>query len=50
VIEGYTTQGQFDHVYMQALVFGQWIPMDPTEQRYMGWSPPDPVTQAIEVV
>jgi transglutaminase-like putative cysteine protease len=50
VIEGYTMPGQFDHVYMQALVFGQWISMDPTEQRYMGWSPPNPITQAVEVI
>jgi transglutaminase-like putative cysteine protease len=50
VIEGYTTPGEFEHVYMQALVFGQFISMDPTEQKYMGWSPPNPVSQAVEVI
>ena len=50
VIEGYTTPGEYEHVYMQALVFGQFISMDPTEQKYMGWSPPNPVSQAVEVI
>ena len=50
VIEGYTTPGEYEHVYMQALEFGQFISMDPTEQKYMGWSPPNPVSQAVEVI
>ncbi len=50
VIEGYTTSGEYEHVYMQALVLGQFISMDPTEQKYMGWSPPNPVSQAVEVI
>jgi transglutaminase-like putative cysteine protease len=50
VIEGYTTPCEYEHVYMQALVFGQYISMDPTEQKYMGWSPPNPVSQAVEVI
>jgi transglutaminase-like putative cysteine protease len=50
VVEGYTTPGEYEHVYMQALVFGQFISMDPTEQKYMGWSPPDPVSQLVEII
>jgi len=50
VVEGYTTPVEYDHVYMQALVFGQFISMDPTEQHYMGWSPPDPVSQLVEMI
>lgn len=50
VVEGYTTPGEYDHVYMQALVYGQFISMDPTEQNYMGWSPPDPVSQFVEII
>jgi hypothetical protein len=48
VVEGYHAPGEYEHVYMQALVFGQFIPMDPTEQHHMGWSPPDPVSQLVE--
>lgn len=50
IVEGYTTPGEYEHVYMQALVFGQFISMDPTEQKYMGWSPPDPVSQLVEMI
>ena len=50
VVEGYSVPDEYDHVYMQALVFGQFISMDPTEQKYMGWSPPDPVSQLVEMI
>jgi len=48
VVEGYRVPGEYEHVYLQALVFDQFISMDPTEQKYMGWSPPNPVAQMVE--
>jgi len=30
----------FTHVYLEALCKGNWIPLDPTTNHAMGWSPP----------
>ena len=30
----------FTHVYLEAFCKGRWIPLDPTTQHPMGWSPP----------
>lgn len=30
----------FTHVYLEALCNGDWIPLDPTTNHAMGWSPP----------
>lgn len=32
--------GEYEHVYLQALAFGEWISLDATEHRPMGWEPP----------
>ena len=50
VIEGYNAPGRFDHVYLEAQVNHQWIPMDPTEPNGMGWRPANPQAQAVENV
>lgn len=50
VIEGYNVPGNFEHVYIESLVFGQWIPMDATENNAMGWSPDNVVAKATEAV
>ena len=50
VAAGYSDPGNVDHVYLQAFVRGQWIDMDPTEPRPMGWAPPQPVAMIIEGV
>lgn len=35
--------GSFDHVYLEALIRGTWIPMDGTNKRMpMGWAVPNP--------
>ena len=35
--------GSFDHVYLEALIRGTWVPMDATNKRMpMGWSVPRP--------
>lgn len=44
VVAGYVTPGEVEHVYLQALIGGQWLDMDPTERYPVGMAPPDPVT------
>lgn len=48
VIEGYSNPDVFEHVYLQSLIAGQWVSMDPTEPYLMGWSPPDFICQQVE--
>lgn len=31
----------FEHVFLQALIGGQWVSMDPTEYHALGWAPPN---------
>jgi len=50
VVAGYNYPGELEHVYLQALLDGQWIDMDPTEHYQMGWAAPRPVAYAIESV
>jgi hypothetical protein len=50
VVAAYQDAGQLEHVYLQTFAGGQWIDMDPTERRPMGWAPPDPLTLLIERV
>ena len=50
VVAGYQVPGQFEHVYLQVFAGGDWVDMDPTERKYLGWAPPDPVTLYVESV
>jgi transglutaminase-like putative cysteine protease len=50
VVAGYNYPGELEHVYLQALLDGCWVDMDPTEQHPMGWAAPRPVAYAIERV
>jgi transglutaminase-like putative cysteine protease len=50
VIAAYHVSDEFEHVYLQACVAGEWLDMDATEQQALGWSPPDPVSVQIENV
>lgn len=38
----------YSHVYLETLIGRSWIPVDPTEDRGVGWSPPD-VLQRMEI-
>jgi len=49
VMQGYQTR-EFEHVFMQAFVNGEWVTMDPTQNAPMGWTPPDAVSTWIEKV
>ena len=49
VVAGYGG-GDFEHVYLQTWINGQWVDMDPTEPYPMGWAPPDPTVIAFEAV
>lgn len=49
VIAGYNG-GEFEHVYLQVWMMGQWVGLDPTEPQPMGWEPPDPTIIAYERV
>lgn len=33
----------FEHVYLQAFIDGEWMSLDPTEHRPIGWEPPGAV-------
>lgn len=48
VIASYGEPGAWEHVYLQALLGGQWVDMDPTEHEPIGWAPPDPSSLWIE--
>ena len=50
VVAGYNVPGQLEHVYLQVLLDGQWIDMDPTEQHPMGWAAPRAVAYGVEQV
>jgi hypothetical protein len=50
VVAGYNVPGQLEHVYLQVLLDGQWIDMDPTEQHPMGWAAPCAVAYGVEQV
>lgn len=50
VMAGYSGR-EFEHVYLQALLHGEWVSMDPTENRQpMGWEPPCPTAYWTERV
>lgn len=42
VLAGFNPRKQmlFTHIYLEAFCKGWWIPLDPTMQHPMGWSPP----------
>lgn len=50
VVEGYRDPGQFEHVFVQVQVDGQWLTADPTEQHALGWEPPGAVVSYTERV
>lgn len=51
IVTGYETPGQYEHVYMQVFVNGEWVDCDPTEQGApLGWSAPMPVSVYVEQV
>lgn len=50
VVAGYSDDRNFEHVYLQTLVNGEWIDADPTEPNPFGWAPPLPLILEIERV
>lgn len=50
VIEGYHSADSYEHVYLETLINGYWVGMDPTENNPMGWTPPGPVSKAVEAI
>lgn len=42
--------GGFSHVIVQTLIGKQWVNLDTTEDRPMGWAPPNVQTRMIENV
>ena len=47
VVAGYASR-DFEHVYLQVMVGGQWVSCDPTERHFFGWEPPDPLVIRYE--
>lgn len=43
IVAGYRQAGVPEHVYLQALVYGEWVNADPTEHKPFGYAPPNPV-------
>lgn len=50
VAVGYRTLGAFQHVYVEALLNGKWVPLDATVPREFGWSPRPPLTRMVQPV
>lgn len=48
VIEGYQDSSLWEHVYLEVCLYGDWVPLDPTEMVSMGWQPPDPMIRWTE--
>lgn len=48
VIEGYSDGVTWEHVYLEACLYGEWVALDPTEQVAMGWHPPDALIRWVE--
>lgn len=48
VVTAYNFPGNFEHVYLQVQIDGEWFDCDPTENEAFGWAPPDPVSIMIE--
>ena len=44
---GYTEPGQFEHVYVETKIGGDWVSADPTENVDLGWAPMPPYTDDI---
>lgn len=41
----------FAHVYLETqMPTGGWVALDPTEQKPLGWEPPNPVTRMVQAV
>ncbi len=49
VVAGYHGP-DYEHVYLQTWINGEWINLDPTEPHSMGWEPPYATVTAYEVV
>lgn len=46
---GFTAPGDFEHVYVEALVGNTWVPLDASvEDAEPGWSPPEAVSRMVE--
>lgn len=50
VVVGFDDSGEFDHVYVEVCINGQWVACDTTEQYPMGWEPPNPTIKFVERV
>ena len=48
VIEGYQDGMGWEHVYLEACLYGDWVPLDATEQVAMGWKPPEALIRWTE--
>lgn len=51
VLAGYGASRDFEHVYVQCAVDGQWVDCDPTERNApFGWAPPLPSVYYVEPI
>ena len=47
VAVGYSSPGSYSHVYVEALINENWVPMDATVLRPLGWAPRASVTRMV---
>lgn len=50
IVTGYHHPEEFEHVFCELFVDGEWIPCDPTEANLFGWEPPNPVIEYVEAL
>lgn len=50
VVAGYKPEKNYEHVYLQLWANNQWIDADPTENKPLGWFPPNETIIAFESV
>lgn len=48
VVDAYLHPQVLEHVYLEVLVDGQWVALDPTEPVGVGWAPPDALRRVRE--
>lgn len=50
VVDAYLHPEVLEHVYLEVLLDGQWVALDPTEPVAVGWSPPDALRRWREAI
>ena len=48
IITAYQRPGEWEHIYLEVLLGGEWVPMDATEHQPMGWEPDGAVSRWVE--